>query len=106
MLSDLRFAFRSLLKTPGFTLVAILPVAVAIGANAALCSVLQAVVLRPPPYSDPDTRVSIRVVKRERNLEAPAVSWARYEMFRERTDGRGGATRVDARMALRTVRPS
>lgn len=55
MLSDLRFAVRSLLKTPGFTLVAVLTMAIAIGASTALFSVLQAVVLRPLPYSDPDT---------------------------------------------------
>lgn len=86
MLQDLRFALRSLLKTPGFSLVAVVTMAVAIGACAALFSVLQAVVLRPLPYPDPDTLVSIWGINRERNLEAPAISWAKYEAFRERRD--------------------
>ncbi len=85
-MSDLRFALRSLLKTPGFTLVAILTMAVAIGACTSLFSVLQAVVLRPLPYPDPDSLVSIWNTNRERNLEAPALSWAKYELFRERKD--------------------
>lgn len=85
-MSDLRFAFRSLLKTPGFTLVAILTMAIAIGASTALFSVLQAVVLRPLPYEDPDRLVSIWATNRERNFEAPALSWAKYEAYRTRTD--------------------
>jgi putative ABC transport system permease protein len=59
MLPNLRFALRSLLKTPGFTTVAVLTMAVAIGACASLYSVLQAVVLRPLPYPNPDSLVSI-----------------------------------------------
>ncbi|HEY0863777.1 MAG TPA: ABC transporter permease [Lacunisphaera sp.] len=85
-MTDLRFALRSLLKTPGFTLVAILTMAVAIGACTSLFSVLQAVVLRPLPYPEPDSLVSIWAVNRERNLEAPALSWAKYEAYRGRTD--------------------
>ncbi len=85
-MSDLRFAFRSLRKTPGFTTIAILTMAIAIGACASLFSVLQAVVLRPLPYPDPDSLVSVWTVNKERNLEAPAISWAKYEAFRGRTD--------------------
>jgi putative ABC transport system permease protein len=85
-MSDLRFALRSLLKTPGFTTVAVLTMAVAIGACAALFSVLQAVVLRPLPYPNPDTLVSIWSLNSERNLEAPALSWAKFEAYRERKD--------------------
>jgi putative ABC transport system permease protein len=80
------FALRSLLKTPGFTLVAVLTMAVAIGATTALFSVLQAVVLRPLPYPEPDSLVSIWAVNRERNFEAPALSWSKYELLRERKD--------------------
>ncbi|HUG12481.1 MAG TPA: ABC transporter permease [Opitutaceae bacterium] len=86
MISDLRFAFRSLLKTPGFSIVAVLTVGVAIAACTSLFSVLQAVVLRPLPYPEPDSLVSIWAVNTERNLEAPALSWAKFEAYRERKD--------------------
>lgn len=86
MLSDLRFAFRSLAKTPGFTVVAVLTMAIAIGACASLFSVLQAVVLRPLPYPNPETLVSVWAKNNERNLEAPALSWAKYELYKQRTD--------------------
>ncbi len=66
-MTNLHFALRSLRKTPGFTVVAILTMAVAIGACASLFSVLQAVVLRPLPYPEPDSLVSIWASNKERN---------------------------------------
>ena len=59
LLRDLGFAFRSLAKAPGYTSVAILAFALAIGANVAVASVLDAVVLRPLPYPDSDRLVMI-----------------------------------------------
>jgi len=86
MFTDLRFALRSLTKTPGFTVVAVLTMAIAIGACTSLFSVLQAVVLRPLPYPKPETLVSVWAKNTERNLEAPALSWAKYELYKQRTD--------------------
>src|SRR5689334_15163726 len=60
MLNDLRYAIRLLLKTPGFTAVAVLSLALGIGANTALFSVVDAMLLKVLPVKDPERLVLFR----------------------------------------------
>jgi putative ABC transport system permease protein len=82
MLSDLRYAARGLLRTPGFTAVAVLTLALGIGANTAVSSLARAVFTNPLPFPDPDRLVAVserRGGSRETNIP---VSGHEYEAWR------------------------
>ena len=87
---DVRFALRTLRKSPAFVLVAVLCLALGIGANAAIFSVVNAVLLSPLPYSEPARLARLFETMPARNGEKGSVSWANYLEWSEQLKGFSG----------------
>ncbi len=78
MVQDIRFAFRVLFKNPGFTAVAVLALALGIGPNSAIFSIVSAVLLRPLPVTNPDRVVSLWESNAKLGLPQVPASAANY----------------------------
>src|SRR5919106_7051995 len=78
MPSALRYAVRQLLRSPGFTFVAVLGLALGIGANVTLFSVVNSVLLRPLPYHEPERLVRLSSTNEENDLTRVGFSYPRY----------------------------
>ena len=120
-MSDLRFGFRQLVKNPGFTAVAVLTLALGIGANTAMFSLVNGVLLKPLPYPDSDRLISLFENQREQgqdlvNLTAPGFTdWraqstvfedlAAYQPGGFDLTGRGDPARLSGIRASATLFP-
>jgi putative ABC transport system permease protein len=80
---DVRFAVRSLLKAPAFTVVAILVIAVGIGANTAVFSVINTVLLKPLTYPDPQTLVHLMNTGDQGSF--PGANVPKFNIWRQQT---------------------
>ncbi|MBZ5536356.1 MAG: ABC transporter permease [Acidobacteriia bacterium] len=93
---DLRFGIRGLLKSPGFTAIAVITLALGIGANCAIFSVVNAIFIRTLPFQDPDRLIWVWDVQPQPK-QAPAsypefVDWRNMnQVFEQMSSGRGAS---------------
>jgi len=96
-MSDFRFAFRKLRQSPAFTLIAVTTLALGIGLNTAIFSLINDLFLRSLPFKEPERLVHIYSNARERKLLELAVSIPRFQLYRDGQtifDGFGGENGV------------
>ena len=86
MTQDLRYALRALRRTPGFTVVAMLTLAIGVGANTAIFSLVNAVILHPLPYSEPERLVKISIDNPGLGLWDVPFSFPEFDDLRTRAN--------------------
>src|SRR5436309_1115959 len=111
LLQDCRFAIRLSLRTPGFTAIAVLALALGIGANTAIFTIVNAALLERLPYKDPDRLVALWEVASRPTTKINVISPANFSRWAERNRSfdrvvgrlKGGATWPEAQAGMTAV---
>src|ERR1044072_9325147 len=82
-MNDLKVAFRQLLKNPGFTAVAVLTLALGIGANTAIFGVLNELLFKPLPVKHPDSLYALVLLDRHGGRSQQSISYPIYQDYAE-----------------------
>jgi hypothetical protein len=83
LLQDIRYGIRALLKNPGFAFVAVLTVALGIGANSTIFSFVNGILLRPLPYQEPARLAMLDETASSRGIASMGVSFPNFLDWRE-----------------------
>jgi putative ABC transport system permease protein len=85
LLQDLRYGLRALRRAPAFTAAALLTLSLGLGVNTAIFSIVDAVVIRPLPFEDPDALIWLRETNEKRRISQFSASYANYLDWRARS---------------------
>ena len=83
LLQDLRYSFRQLVKLPGFTLTAVVSLALGIGATTAVFSVVYAILMDPYPYRAPDRMIHMRLLTPKGGERGFGVTGTQWQQLRK-----------------------
>src|SRR5205085_5101158 len=86
LLQDLRYGTRMLIKRPGFTFVAVIALALGIGANTAIFSVINAVLIKPLPFAEPERLVNLWETRPQRGIMQNPASYPDFIDWRDQSD--------------------
>src|SRR5438093_1258804 len=84
LLQDLRYAVRTLVNNPGFAALTVLCLALGIGVNSTIFSVVDTVAIRPLPFTDPNRLVSLNTTNATRGINSGGVSYPDFRDWKER----------------------
>jgi predicted permease len=90
LLQDIRFGIRRLVKSPGFSLIAVLSLALGIGANTAIFSLVNMALLRPLPIERPRELAALNAATENGGSQLPVLSYPNYKDFRDRNNTLAG----------------